>query len=129
MAELKPCPFCGGTKLKIDSKRTFQYGGKKHCSVSIRCMKCRARGPVVGINMSNGQYDEREICESAVCESWNRRAGVEVDAIVDDFTRVRPAKGHHDWRMVAIRHDEVGDRINTYRCVKCGEEFDVKIVT
>lgn len=73
MAELKPCPFCGGTKLKIDSKRTFQYGGKKHCSVTVRCMKCHARSPVVGINMPDGRYNEREICESAVIEAWNRR--------------------------------------------------------
>jgi len=73
MAELKPCPFCGGTKLNIDSKRTFQYGAKKHCSVTVRCMKCHARSPVVGINMPNGQYNEREICESAVIEAWNRR--------------------------------------------------------
>ena len=73
MTELKPYPFCGGTKLKIDSKRTFQHGGKKHCSVSIRCMKCHARSPVVGINMPNGKYNEREICENAVTEAWNRR--------------------------------------------------------
>lgn len=31
--KLKPCPFCGSTKLKIESKRTFNYG-KKHCSVT-----------------------------------------------------------------------------------------------
>ena len=74
MNDLKPCPFCGGTKLKIDSKRTFQHGGKKHCSVSIRCMKCHARSPVVGINMPNGKYNEREICENAVTEAGNRRA-------------------------------------------------------
>lgn len=54
---------------------------------------------------------------------------IEPDAIVDDFSRVCPVKGHHDWRMVAIGHDEVGDRINTYRCSKCGEEFSVKFVT
>lgn len=72
--KLKPCPFCGGTKLKIDSKRTFQYGGKKHCSVTVRCMQCYARGPVVGINMPNGQYKEREILEDAVKNAWNRRA-------------------------------------------------------
>ena len=73
MAELKPCPFCGGTKLKIDSKRTFQHGKTRHCSVTVRCMKCHARGPVVGIQMPNRQYNEREICESAVIEAWNRR--------------------------------------------------------
>lgn len=47
--KLKPCPFCGSTKLKIESKRTFNYG-KKHCSVTVRCMKCHARSPVVGDN-------------------------------------------------------------------------------
>ena len=77
MNDLKPRPFCGGPNLKIDSKRTFQNGGKKHCSVSIRCMKCHARSPVVGINMPNGKYNEREICENAITEAWNRRAWYE----------------------------------------------------
>lgn len=54
---------------------------------------------------------------------------IEPDAIVDDFSRKCPVKGHHDWRMVVIGHDEIGDRINTYRCSKCGEEFNVKFVT
>lgn len=75
--KLKPCPFCGGTKLKIDSKRTFRHGGKKHCSVTVRCMQCHARSPVVGILMDNMKYDEREICEKEVAEAWNRRAGDE----------------------------------------------------
>lgn len=73
MEELKPCPFCGSNKLKIDSKRTFAYGGKKHCSVTVRCMKCYARSPVVGINIPDKQYDEREICKVAVIEVWNKR--------------------------------------------------------
>lgn len=73
MGDLKPCPFCGGEKLKIDSKRTFRHGGKKHCSVSIRCMKCHARSPVVGVVMPDGHYNETKICETAVCEAWNRR--------------------------------------------------------
>lgn len=73
MDKLKPCPFCGSDKLKIDSKRTFAYGNKKHCSVTVRCMKCHARSPVVGIKMPDGRYNEREICEEAVIEAWNRR--------------------------------------------------------
>lgn len=77
MDELTPCPFCGGRKLKIDSKRTFKYGKEKHCSVTVRCMKCHARGPVVGINIPNGRYNEREICEASVIEAWNRRVGEE----------------------------------------------------
>lgn len=54
---------------------------------------------------------------------------IEPDAIVDDFSRERQVKGLHDWRIVTIGHDEVGDRINTYQCSKCGEEFNVKFVT
>lgn len=48
--KLKPCPFCGSTKLKIESKR-----------------------PVVGINLDKNQHNERELCESQVTEAWNRR--------------------------------------------------------
>lgn len=79
MDDLKSCPFCGGSKLKIDSKRTYLYGGKKRCSVTARCMSCHARGPVVGIVMPSSQYDERKICETAVCEAWNRRVVSEND--------------------------------------------------
>ena len=78
MSELKPCPCCGSEKLKIDSKRTFKYGGLKHCSVTVRCMKCHARSPVVDINMPEGEYNEREICEKAVIEAWNNRVDKEV---------------------------------------------------
>ena len=70
--KLKPCPFCGSTKLKIDSKRTFNYN-KRHCSVTVRCMKCHARSPVVGINLEKNQHNERELCESQVTEAWNKR--------------------------------------------------------
>lgn len=73
MSELKPCPFCGGTKLKIESKRTFKPGDFKHCSVTVRCTKCNARSPVVGINMPKSSYNEIEICEEEVIKAWNRR--------------------------------------------------------
>lgn len=70
--KLKPCPFCGSDKLKVDSKRTFNYSTRR-CSVSVRCMKCHARGSTVGIDMPTDKYNEREICESAAIEAWNRR--------------------------------------------------------
>ena len=71
--KLKPCPFCGRDKLKVDSKRTFNYSTRR-CSVSVCCMKCHARGSTVGIDMPTDKYNEREICESAAIEAWNRRA-------------------------------------------------------
>nr|DAO37103.1 MAG TPA: hypothetical protein [Caudoviricetes sp.] len=52
---------------------------------------------------------------------------VDIKAMIDDVL-VCPSEGHHDYQMVAIGHDEVGDRVDIYRCSKCGEEFDVKFV-
>ena len=47
MIELKVCPFCGSTKLKIDSKRSNNFrhkDGKAQYShvVTVRCNKCHA---------------------------------------------------------------------------------------
>lgn len=75
------CPFCGSTKLKLDSKRTKAHGdwidGKyvslKHCSVSVRCSSCHARGPVAGIYIPDGKYNERELCEQSAYDAWNKR--------------------------------------------------------
>ena len=72
MAELLPCPFCGSTKLKIDSKRTFDYS-KKRCAVTVRCNSCHARGPVAGISMPDGQYGERELVGDKAVDLWNTR--------------------------------------------------------
>ena len=53
MAELLPCPFCGGTKLKIDKKSVkVGYTGNdmrvKRWTYSVRCNSCHARGGTVG---------------------------------------------------------------------------------
>lgn len=76
MAELLPCPFCGSEKLKIDSKRTFNYGNKR-CAVAVRCNSCHARGPVAGILMPDGQYNERELVGDKAADLWNTRTTAE----------------------------------------------------
>lgn len=68
-----PCPFCGGTKLKVDSKRSSVSFKECRCAVSVRCMKCHARGPTVSVKLAQGQYDERKIGEAAAIEAWNKR--------------------------------------------------------
>lgn len=73
MSDLKPCPFCGSTKMKVDSKRGTIRLGKQRVSVSVRCNSCNARGPVVGITMDAGRYNERELVGEEVFEMWNRR--------------------------------------------------------
>lgn len=56
MAELKPCPFCGG-KAYID-----QFMQPKE-EWRIRCMECSARfGRYAGLD------------KKAVTDAWNRRA-------------------------------------------------------
>lgn len=51
--ELKCCPFCGSTKLKINSKSTKAgYNGRDNivyrATYSVRCNKCHARGGAIG---------------------------------------------------------------------------------
>lgn len=53
MDELKPCPFCGSTKLKVDKKsKHVGYNGLDHRieyhTYSVRCNVCHARGPACG---------------------------------------------------------------------------------
>ncbi len=53
MGELKPCPFCGSTKLKIMSKSAKAgYTGidepVDNMTFSVRCNVCHARGGAIG---------------------------------------------------------------------------------
>ena len=58
MNELKPCPFCGGAKLKIERKsRLAGWNGlnvrvEMH-TFSVRCNTCHARGGAVGGRVMN----------------------------------------------------------------------------
>lgn len=89
MFELKSCPFCGGTKLKIDRKsRLAGWNGldmrvEMH-TYSVRCNTCHARGGAIGGRVMN---DPRTRCaklpdwattdkalEAKATEAWNRRA-------------------------------------------------------
>lgn len=74
MADLKPCPFCGGEAshwyCSPDGKHTSNVGGKswgQECSHHIiRCKKCGTRTKV---------YATRKSCYNA----WQRRTKVETN--------------------------------------------------
>ena len=58
MADLKPCPFCGSDKLKIDSKsgriHYYEKDGMnpwQNVVYSIRCNCCHARGGAVSSDL------------------------------------------------------------------------------
>lgn len=87
MAELKPCPFCGSNKLKIEHKSTSIYKanliGVDACTFSVRCNKCHARGATVTGYLRNAFYAlteeaqkvlaTQELLENRAAEAWNRR--------------------------------------------------------
>ena len=103
MAELKPCPFCGG-KGKVSFKDKY-WGGwngrgdhQKSYSVQVICNKCHSRGkPITTGWLMNphpylttycGRYNETDLRIQSVkdatemfkpyveraIEAWNRRA-------------------------------------------------------
>lgn len=89
MPELKPCPFCGSTKLKLESKQKLVgYNGLdmrvENRTYSVRCNVCHARGGAVGgkvipefwrrddLELPSYATTDDVIKEKAI-EAWNRR--------------------------------------------------------
>lgn len=79
--KLKPCPFCGGTKLKIDKKsKLVNYRHVAIFTVSVRCSCCHARGGTVSGEVGSGIADPisdklttyKEL-QAKAAESWNSR--------------------------------------------------------
>ena len=80
--KLKPCPFCGSTKLKIDKKsKPVHYKNICYVTVSVRCNCCHGRGGTVSGEIRGGlaaapisdnltTYDNLRI---KAVEAWNRR--------------------------------------------------------
>lgn len=79
MDKLKPCPFCGGTKLKIDQKTSSTTKWNKETGrleklvvVTVRCNKCHTRGPTTSMYAS--YYDRpTKLLEEKAIDAWNRR--------------------------------------------------------
>lgn len=71
---LKPCPFCGSSKLKVD-KNTRNV----RIIYSVRCNSCHARGGASGFEKFMPESDAfvkrmNEHINLAI-EKWNVRAG------------------------------------------------------
>ena len=65
MAELKPCPFCGGNRLKTPNGATIAFIGCRDCGAEI----CRMEGE----HFSPYDNPEKLPLDYAI-EAWNRRA-------------------------------------------------------
>lgn len=90
MPELKPCPFCGSAKLKLESKQKLSgYNGLdmrvENRTYSVRCNVCHARGGAVGgkvipefwrrVDLELPSYATTDdVIKEKAIEAWNRRA-------------------------------------------------------
>ena len=75
MAELKPCPFCGG-KAETHNQPLYTEMG-----VCVRCTKCNARSRFIlyecKFQFYHGEenvYITKERATNQAIEVWNRRA-------------------------------------------------------
>jgi len=59
--ELKPCPFCGNTKVEIVIRPYFNIG-----TIAVECKECRTRGPEY-------EYKETDKYNSLHILWWNTR--------------------------------------------------------
>ena len=83
MAELEPCPFCGGNaKISWRDMRFFEqnyFGAKKIKFASYgMCNRCKAKGPTVTAIIVTDVRDSHENFQNLfarAAEAWNRRAG------------------------------------------------------
>lgn len=71
--ELKPCPFCGSTSLKVESKHNGKWSDTGTHSVTVRCNKCHARGGTASSKASKSVYTASEEAKNKAVELWNGR--------------------------------------------------------
>jgi len=64
MSELLPCPFCGGTDVKI-----LKF--KERPQVAVGCSTCKAIGPFV--DEAGPTVDDDKVTKRNVTEAWNQR--------------------------------------------------------
>ena len=74
MAGLKPCPFCGSTSLKVESKHNGTHYWTGTHSATVRCNKCHARGSTASCKVDTNRYGADEETKRKAIEAWNRRA-------------------------------------------------------
>lgn len=80
MAELKPCPFCGGEDIRFSVKTTTinfarAYHFAMYCS-KCHCYGARALWKYDG-KMRRVDIDRNDSFKAQAIEAWNRRAGEE----------------------------------------------------
>ena len=78
--EIKPCPFCGNTKLKVESKHNGKWVGTGTHSAAVRCSKCHARGPTASCKAADSYWSADKATEQRAIELWNERMNYETNS-------------------------------------------------
>jgi Lar family restriction alleviation protein len=78
--EISPCPFCGNTKLKVESKHHGHHYYEGTHSATVRCSKCHARGPTASCKVEKGKYHTDEATNQKAIELWNARINYETNS-------------------------------------------------
>lgn len=120
--KLKPCPFCGSTKLKIDKKsKLVKYRHVAIFTVSVRCSCCHARGGTVSGEVGSGIADPisdklttYEELKTKAAESWNSRHE-DVDTTV-----------HGKWIDIEPEYNYEKHQTAHYQCSVCGRRTGYK---
>ncbi len=76
MAELKPCPFCGGRKIAYSIK-TSTSNFKRIYHAAMYCEKCHCYGNrvlIYPVEDSRYSVGRNELYKRKAIEAWNRRA-------------------------------------------------------
>ena len=66
MAELKPCPFCGGEAELLENVH--------YCTIRVQCKKCRIKTRVMPSNLG----------KNYAASKWNGRTYPDLDDVLSD---------------------------------------------
>ena len=69
--EINAFPWCGSTKVKVESKHHGMNCYTGTHSASVRCCKCHARGPTASCKVEKHMYGADEATKQKAVELWN----------------------------------------------------------
>ena len=92
---MKPCPFCGSTKLKIAKRNgaaKFNLENQRletKITLSVNCNKCFARGAIITA-LTPMDNESLELLKSKVIDEWNKRfdENNELQEIIDKVNKI-----------------------------------------
>ena len=73
MAELKPCPFCGGMAMEVEKSSRLTSSFHTEISATIQCVYCGANIKKMWYEKKNLNSNEQFLNNVTVYDLWNRR--------------------------------------------------------